>query len=555
MLKAIIVDDDVFFHTNLKQMISWEAEGFTICGTAVSGTEALSLMATAKPDMMITDMNMPGINGVTLIRQVLEKYPQLKVIALSAYNDFEYVKQSLKMGAEDYLLKHTLTPASLLAVLRSVKWSIDQERQEEKEQNKIEEQINLGRSVLRQNFIKKLIYEEPSAWEEIGAGIKALDLNLSTKNLLVAVGVIDDYNLLKERYSAAEFGDMIRSLLDIAAEILDDTGQTLIAPLDEGRLVIIFSFGDVCSNHKMYNLVMTALNRIRATLKRYLNITVCFGLSGVCNHITEISSYYRQAEELLAKRFYHGKDRVFYDRTVGRMSANLVLLGVKEEKRLLELVKTRNREELNQALNTVFARIQRCQPNISTSKMVLVNLITIVNRLLRDLELPGELIYADICNPFEQLERFDTIQEAKAWILALYQKLVNTMELYFLNEDWSDVTKTALRFIYRNYQKPIGLRQIAEEIGVNYSYLSRKFKQDCGQGVAGYLNSFRIKKAKILIENGCRVVKEVAEEVGFSNYNYFFKVFKDCQGMTPLTYEKHCRKEKGKQDFSSHLRT
>ncbi len=105
MLKTIIVDDDVFYHTNLKQLIAWEAEGFIISGTAVSGAEALRLMATVTPDLLITDMSMPGLNGVNLIRQALEKFPQLKVIALSAYEDFEYVKQSLKMGAADYLLE------------------------------------------------------------------------------------------------------------------------------------------------------------------------------------------------------------------------------------------------------------------------------------------------------------------------------------------------------------------------------------------------------------------------------------------------------------------
>ena len=550
MLKTIIVDDDVFYHTNLKQLIAWEAEGFIISGTAVSGAEALRLMATVTPDLLITDMSMPGLNGVNLIRQALEKFPQLKVIALSAYEDFEYVKQSLKMGAADYLLKHRLTPETLLTVLRSVKRSIDQEKQEERAQNRLEEQINLGRSVLRRNFIKNLISEEPPDREKIHAGIEALELNLATKNLLVAAGMIDDYSQLKEIYTAAGLGDLVHSLLDISAEILTDTGQTIISGLDEGKFIIIFSFADICSNQKMYNLVIMALNRIRATLKRYLNITVSFGLSDVCTHIRDLSSFYRQAEQLLEKRFYYGKDRIFYDQVVEGKPLNLSLLEVKEEKRLLELVKAQKREELHRALNTIFERIQQYQPNLSASKMVLVTLITIVNRLICDFELPEEMVYAEIRTPFEQLEGFDTICEVKSWILSLYSKLVDAIELYQFDDGLSEVTKNAIRFMHQNYQKPISLRQIAEEIGVNCSYLSRKFKQECGQGVVDYLNSFRVQKAKVLIEQGCYIVKEVAEAVGFSNYNYFFKVFKDCQGMTPLTYEKYYRK--GKRDSSKH---
>lgn len=543
MLKTIIVDDDVFFHNNLKQLISWESEGFTICGTAANGVEALNLIAAVKPDLMITDMSMPGIDGVALIQQAFAVHPRLKVIALSAYKDFHYVKESLKRGAVDYLLKHTLTPVSLRTVLCSVKRSIEQEKRMEKEQNQIEEQINLGRSVLQQNFIKRLIFADQPSRTEIRTELKRLGLNLDLKNLVVAAGALDDYTLLEERYSTAELSELIQSLLNICQEILKDVGQSVISPLDGEDFVIIFSFGDLFSNQKIYNQVLTVLNRIRATLKRYLNITVSFGVSEVCSCISKVGLFYQQAEQMLKKRFYHGKDRVFYDRTVGSVPNKVPLLKVEEEKRLLELVKTQNREELNQALDTIFTRIQHHQPKISDSKMVFVNLVSIVNRLIRDFELPSEMIYPEKDNPFVKLERFDTIQEVKDWLVALYNKLLDTMELYYLDENLTDVTRAAVRFIQRNYQKPIGLLHIADAVGVNCSYISRKFKQECGQGVVEYLNTFRIKKAKILIENGGRTIKEVAEEVGFSNYNYFFKVFKDYLGMTPLTYERYYREQ------------
>src|SRR5690606_11981476 len=146
-------------------------------------------------------------------------------------------------------------------------------------------------------------------------------------------------------------------------------------------------------------------------------------------------------------------------------------------------------------------------------------------------------------NPFVKLERFDTIQEVKDWLVALYNKLLDTMELYYLDENLTDVTRAAVRFIQRNYQKPIGLLHIADAVGVNCSYISRRFKQECGQGLEEYHNTCRRKKAKILIEDGGRTIKEVAEEVGFSSYNYFFNVFRDYLGMTPLAYERYYREQ------------
>ena len=117
MMRFLIIDDDVFVHTNLKKMINWEAEGFSLYDAAIYGAEAVRMIDQIGPDIVITDMNMPGIDGVGIIRYLLEKHTPIKVIALSAYDDFEYVKQSLKLGAVDYILKHTLTPEVLLNLL------------------------------------------------------------------------------------------------------------------------------------------------------------------------------------------------------------------------------------------------------------------------------------------------------------------------------------------------------------------------------------------------------------------------------------------------------
>jgi two-component system response regulator YesN len=115
------------------------------------------------------------------------------------------------------------------------------------------------------------------------------------------------------------------------------------------------------------------------------------------------------------------------------------------------------------------------------------------------------------------------------------------LELFCINPEYDEVTQKTIEYVYRNYHKDLSLSDIADYIGVNSSYLSRKFKKDCGKGIIEYLNTIRIEQAKLLMENGCKKVKEIALDVGFYNYNYFFKVFKDSQGMTPLEYEKSCR--------------
>jgi two-component system response regulator YesN len=542
MLKVLIVDDDIFVYTHLKELIQWEKEGFELCNVVLSGMEAVDIIQKEHPEIVITDINMPGMNGVTLIKLIQEKFPQTKVIALSAYDDFEYVKQSLKMGAADYLLKHTLTAEVLLNVLHSLRESINDKKQEDETNQRLEEQIETGKQVLRQNFIRQLIQGGLRETTEIERKISELNLNLGLRNLVVVAGEVDDYGILKAKFTADEISNLMKSLMDMSSEILKDSIKSIISVPEDGKFVIIFSFDHLHSNQSIYNQVFATLMRIRTTIKRYLNITACFGLDGICNHISDAGQYYLKAEQLLARRFYEGKDRIFHDPSVIRAEENQPILGIKEEKDILQYIKSLERDPLRSYIYDIFEKIQHHQPGLNSTKMMLITLINIANKIIRDSGIDSSVIYGGIRDPYEYIKQFDTIADVKDWVLALYERTIDALELFCLNPEYDGVTKRAIEYIYKNYRTDLSLNDIAIHVGVNSSYLSRKFKQDCGKSVIEYLNTIRIEQAKMLMENGHQKVKEIADEVGFNNYNYFFKVFKDSQGMTPLEYEKSSRR-------------
>ncbi len=541
MLKVLIVDDDIFVYTNLKELIQWEKEGFVLCNAALSGMEAIDIIQKAEPEIVITDINMPGMNGVTLIKLIQEHYPQIKVIALSAYDDFEYVKQSLKLGAADYILKHTLTDEVLLNTLHSLKKTIQDQRQEDEAIQSLEEQIQTGKQVLRQNFIRQLIQGAIKETADIERKLSELNLDLGLRNLVVVAGEVDDYAMLKAKFTTGEIDNLMKSLADMSSEILKDSIKSVISTLEGGKFVIVFSFDDLRSNQSIYNQVFATLMRIKATIKRYLNITACFSLDGICNHISDVGGHYYKAEQLLTRRFYEGKDRIFHDPSVIRAEENLPILGIREEKNILQFIKSLEREQLEISINDIFDKIQRYQPGLSSTKMIFITLINIANKIIRDSGIDSSAVYGDVKDPYEHIKQFGTISDVKDWIMTLYERTIDALELFCLNPDYDGVTKKAIEYIYKNYRSDLSLNDIATHIGVNSSYLSRRFKQDCGKGVIEYLNMIRIEQAKLLMENGFQKVKEIADEVGFNNYNYFFKVFKDSQGMTPLEYEKSCR--------------
>lgn len=540
MFKVLIIDDDIFVHSNLKKLIDWEKEGFILCRAAINATEAIQIIAEENPEIIFTDMSMPGLSGVEIIKYLLLNHPQTKVIGLSAYDDFEYVKESMKLGAVDYILKHTLTPELLLNLLQSVKQTIIREIREGERSQKIEEQIQTGKSVLQQNFIRMLVLEGNHNKIEVAAQIEALDLELGLENLVVVTGEIDDYPVLSEKYSVIELENLMKSFNEMSAEILRDMGQSVISLLEEGRFVIIFSFEDI-SSQSIYNQVFTSLSRIKTTIKRYLNITACFAMVGICKDITDINNYFLKAERLLSKKFYEGKDRIFHDPSVEAMHHDFHVLDIGAEKQLLHLVKSGERDRVKTYLKEIFDKIQQYQPDLKSAKITFITLLNIINKIARDYSIQMTFIYGDEDDPYQQLDKFETVREIGAWFLKLYDNLIDSIELLCVNPEYDEITNKAIEFIRKNFRDEISLTDIANYIGVNSSYLSRKFKKDCGKGVIEFLNSFRIEQAKLLMENGRKKVKAIANEVGFYNYNYFFKVFKDSQGMTPLEYEKSCR--------------
>lgn len=538
MLKTIIIDDDIFDFTYLKNLINWEEHGFILYDKPTSGPEAFEIIEKEKPDIIITDMKMPGRDGVEVIKHLSEKYPWVKIIVLSGYDDFKYVKQSFKMGAIDYILKHNLTVESLLNILRSVKDSIIKERHQDEEKQIVEETLKTGKNILVQNFIYKLLREGVKDWSEIEDRMSHLNLRLNRRNLVIVVGEFDDYDLIKDRFLPSELTSRLNSFLDMANEILKDMGEAIITMVGEGRFAIIFLFDTCCSELDIYNQVSTTILRLKATIKRYLNLTSCFAIGEICNSLKEINKYYSNTEKLLNKKFYEGKDKIFRGVEGNTPDPELVRLSVKDEKKIIELTESLKKKELIEHIKGILTGIKLKEPSIGSARFIFFSFINIINKIARENNIAHERIFGEIENPYEKLNSFDTIEEVMEWFFEIYDKLIYYLTVFKVKPDYDKITRETVKYIYNHYQEDISLNQLADHVGVNSSYLSRKFKKDCGYCFTEYLNLVRIEQAKLLIRNSTKNIKEIAEEVGFNNYNYFFKVFKDIQGMTPLEYQK-----------------
>jgi two-component system response regulator YesN len=537
MLKVLIVDDDVVSRMNLKTLIDWEGNGFCIAAEAENGRQALAMIERDVPDIVITDMSMPLMNGIDLIDHLDRHFPQVRIIALSAYDDFDYVRQSMKKGAVDYVLKHQLNAGMLLEILKAAEQSV-QKRSE------VDRDLGIARSVQRRDFLRRLL--EGTEPEDFREKWNELEIRLDDKNLAVALAEIDDFPFLEEKYVSAEMEKLLKAFMDIAREIVRECENTELVHLEKGRFAIVFSLGNTTSQLYVYSRLYGMLSRLGAEIAKYLNITACFGVSRVCRNAADLPRAYREAESLLKNKFYMGKNRIFMNEHPGeRREESFYVLDIRDEKAILAALRNADYESARRRVEDIFGKVSNMRLSRKSTQMVCVELVNIAIKAAKDNGIGISDLVDGRESPYQIVQKYETIGDLKEWLLQLYRKvttMAGEMNVAEMADPVSDVIRKAVDYVRRHYQNDLSLADAARDAGVSASYLSRLFKEECGIGFAEYLNRFRVERAKRLIADGEMKLKEIVQNVGFNNYNYFFKVFKEITGMTPSEYEAECKR-------------
>ena len=536
MYKLLIVDDDFSTRVKLKAMMDWNKEGFEVCGEASNGLIAIQMLEVCQPDIIITDISMPVMDGIELIEHIEKKHPGIKVIALSGYDDFEYVRKSMKKGAVDYLLKHHLSEKAILSVLKAAVDDIKKEKDENSQIRNMQEQLSVSKDILRNSFLIRLVSGEITDPDEIERNIHSLNIELDTRNLALIISEIDDFLFIKEKYSSQEIKILVQSFLDISRKTLSGNGKTVIFQIDGNKFAIIVSLGKARSDLYIYNQLVSMVDTAKSNIKRFLNITASWSISSIFYNIADIHKYYVEAEKRLQDKFFKGKDKIIREAVEKTESKkDFYRLNIDDEKKLEKMLKCLDLQKVNELIGRIFDEVESCKLNYKSVQMICAELINIVNKVARETGIEAGTLYSSDKIPYSEIQKYETVTDLKKWILDVYGRLINLLKTIDIKPGNSVLTKKAIEYISSNYHRNISLNDAAEHLGVNRTYLSHTFKEECKKGFTEYLNTLRVEKAKQLIGN--TRLKDIVPAVGFNNYNYFFRVFKDITGMTPVEYE------------------
>ena len=298
MLSVLLVDDDAVFRTQIKSMIDWDEHGFVIISEARNGKDAIKKIESCNQDIIITDINMPVINGIELIDYVSEFHSEIPVIALSAYNDFDYVRDSLKRGAFDYILKNQLNKEYLLETLKAASaLSL----------NKLQKSMNpiVDKEKSIQEFLLLLLSGCINTREEIQSSIKELELEELEKGLAAAV-MEPDNEKLKKDLDEGEYYRFLYSVKSIMQESADLNGGAIVSIIGRNRILVLIPMPDKSPRH-FNNHCRRLLTTMQDNIHRFMDESVSFGLSDPCMDLFELHQYYGRAVEVLETKRFQGE--------------------------------------------------------------------------------------------------------------------------------------------------------------------------------------------------------------------------------------------------------
>ncbi|MGG6311497.1 helix-turn-helix domain-containing protein [Paenibacillus macerans] len=523
MYQVLLVDDEPLVHHHLRTVSDWQAHGFELCGEAYEGESALRMIDRIRPQIVILDVNMQGMNGVELNRTIRERYPFAKTIMLSSYDDYDYVRECLKNGAVDYLLKHRLDGDGLMGVLK--KAVREMERQEERGPE-------TGSLLATRELIAQMLRGKPEAAGDLEAYVR--QRGLFTNSVCYAAGAlqISSFMLLTESRSDVQTNRLVQQAVDMMQQSLGDQPERTAVYVENGRFAALFAFKER-SEQAAASEAERLMSQLRHSLELFMNLKCTYAVGHVCSSLPRLEASYRNAERAL--------DVSSLPRPAGTY-AERVSLTIEEQKQLLLSVENLDGEGVRKVIVSAFDGLRKQPIHSQAVQLIVRELLSIGEKAIRKwIPMAGGDEADHGLPPRDDLGRIGSMDELERWLRSYYEDLLSRLMRQRAAGHHSRHVSQAILLILEKYPSYITLELAAGAIGLNPSYLSRIFKEETGTTFSEYLNRVRIDASRKLLESGRYSVKQVSVQVGFATYNYFFKVFKEWTGMTPQAYVQKIR--------------
>lgn len=541
MLKIFLAEDEVIVRETIKRMIPWEDLGFELVGEAADGEMALPLLLRQKPDLLITDIKMPFMDGLTLAKVAKKEIPGLKVVILSGYDDFNYAKQAINIGVEDYLLK-PITKNALIERLTEIRSRYEHEKTQKEYYEKFHREMQAYEKNSSRDFFEALVSGSMDMMEIYRRSEKlGLDIVAEAYNVLIfTMNCEEDFSGQREGYSEWE-----AESLELLEEFFSENTSAMLFHCN------IFSYGVLIKGQKetIEENTRSCVSEIQRIFDRKEQKRQWFVAAGEpVERLSQIQKSYYSASRAFSQRYLYDENILYYDEMASMEKKNVteddstylqkVDVNALNPAILQKFLSNGLLEETENFVKDYFYAIgQEPLESLVFRNYVTLNVRFSVMSFLKEIGCDTRTLEQEDTEDVLS-ESSKSLENAIAYAEKIISQAIALRDQNSGNKNRS-ILKTAVDFIDSHYmEEDMSLNKAANAANVSANHFSALFSQNMGQTFIEYLTNLRMNKAKEYLRCTSMRSSEIAGEIGYKDAHYFSYLFKKTQGMTPSDYRK-----------------
>ncbi len=538
MYSVFVVDDEPIVLEGIRSKIDWESSGFSFVGEASDGEIALSMLHELKPDILITDIKMPFMDGLQLSQAIKRIQPWIKIIILSGHDEFDYAKKAISIGIEDYLLK-PFTPDELLASMNKAAQQIDRERKQLSDISRLKEELKTTAALKKKEVLINLVHGSEDL-ATLMQKCQELNINLISRFYKVLISRIKSTGSTDDAGENMQAQQEVCSLLNSYSSSWD---QAECFFHHSNLLVCIFKGS---TKEELEENIFHAAKTVAHITAKNVGCTVTCAIGKTVEHLSQVGISYADAKNILSHENNASQNRIISsdDLEMGdalqteTSSSESGLLELKENDPLVDRLKYAGKNDISAIIEESMVLIRKNPDQFKLfASYLLVDMIFSVSKLVE--KLGGDI---KTLRPEILQRKFvdDAVQDEDDFKQKLEQVLSFVVEYRDskMTGKYGDVILKAKRFIEEHYaDQNTTLTTVAKEVAMSPNHFSAIFSQECNTTFIEYLTNVRIENAKRLIRSTEMKGYDIAYECGFSDPHYFSYIFKKNTGMSPREYK------------------
>jgi len=510
MYKVMIVEDEVIVRVGLRNMINWSDINMTVVGEAQNGKVGLQMYHETKPNIILTDIKMPVMNGLEMIESIRKEDTSTRIVVLTSYDEFELVRQAFQLGISDYVLKLEVFPEDLQRVMLNVLRELLQQGEEGLRDVKKDRRQDL------EGLLRDYLIEGACTCEEFET--LADGFGFQQRGLVAGVLELEEEN-----------GQHSALILDLVKNMLREKNRGEILSMEDGRYLLVFCFGDRDIQTEREELLLQFVGRMQSAIQNYIGVKARFGLSCFADSYEELPELYREAVEAEDEAAFLGETQLVYES-----------MGIREQYE--SLLTEFGNQLLQQDWLSDNSRMKILHELSKIRKTMMVNVNTLREYFIRwihwvsyDCVIQRESVIDLTMEAAEQIRRAKSLRR----LMEIYGKYAQMIMHIQEAKKVGPEVERAISYAKEHYRESnIDIGALAELLNLNKDYFSSRFKKETGLGFVDYVNELRIRSARELLRTTCLKSYEVAYQVGFKDEKYFARVFKKKTGIRPADYKR-----------------